>query len=103
MRSNCQHAFATVVDRRQRPDALPSQQRRKLIRLFGVTHGHQLGLVPLDLSSQLLQVSTGSQRDDTKPPGQRFHHRQALLSNRTGGPQYGELLHGILDFLFVRW
>src|SRR6267378_4895330 len=84
----------------QRRDAPPLQKHRKFIGLLGVTHGHQFGLVPLDLSGQLFQVSTSSERDDAEPPRQRLHHRQALLANRTGGPQYGELLHGIVDSLF---
>jgi len=81
---NGQHPFPAVVDRRQRRDALHSQERRKSSAFLASPRDTNSGLCRSICPASSSRFDPAARRDDAKLPRQRLHHAQAFAaqSNR---------------------
>jgi hypothetical protein len=62
---------------------------RQLVNFARVCDGHHFRPMPLNLADQFVQIRTRRKRHNSKSPGQRLHHRQALPPDRSRGAENG--------------
>ena len=82
-----------MLNFRQLGDAHRAQPLGELRSQRRIRDRDQLGMLLRDLLRELVQILTGSKRNDAKTLGHGIHHVERLLANGTRRTQDGDLLH----------
>ena len=93
MSADGEHAFAAVMDFRERQEILRAELASEFVGEFFIRDGDEFGMMAEDLGEEFVEIVAGSEGGNFELIGERFDDGKSLAADGAGRAEDGEGFH----------